>query len=336
MTWKDDLNADPLPWLLAPDPANPSVRYFALRDLLGLAEDAPEVQAARSAVMAMGPVPAILDGQESEGFWAKPGSGYLPKYRGTVWQIIFLAALGADPSDARVQRGCDYLLEHGIAANGAFSAANPPVPSMVIPCLNGNLLHALLQFGYGDDERVRRALAWQAQAVTGEEMSYLRSGTSGPCFACSANQRQPCAWGAVKVMRALIAVPPDQRTPLLKRAIEEGAEFLLSRDPAQADYPHPHSERVSSTWFKLGFPLSYWSDVLELTAVLVALGYGRDPRLANALNFVLEKQDDQGRWQMENSLHGKMWIDIEERKQPSKWVTLRALRMLKQVPGAAQ
>jgi hypothetical protein len=334
MTWKDALHDDPLPWLLGPDPANPGVRYFALRDLLGMSEDTPEVQAARSAIMAMGPVPVILDAQEPEGFWVKPGSGYLPKYRGTTWQILFLAELGADPADERVQRGCEYVLTHSIATNGAFSAGQPPVPSMVIPCLNGNLLHALLRLGYASDPRVQTALDWQARAVTDEGIRYLKSGTSGPCFACSANQRQPCGWGAAKLLRALIAVPPEQRTAILSRALDVGAEFLLSRDPAQADYPH--TQRVSSTWFKFGFPLSYWSDVLEITAVLVDLGYGNDPRLRNARDLILEKQDDQGRWKLENSLHGKMWVDIEEKKQPSKWVTLRVLRMLKLASGAAR
>ena len=57
-----------------------------------------------------------------------------------------------------------------------------------------------------------------------------------------------------------------------------------------ADYPY--TGRVSSTWFKLGFPLTYWSDVLELTAVLVDLGYGEDPRLRSAIQFVLDKQDE--------------------------------------------
>jgi hypothetical protein len=126
-----------------------------------------------------------------------------------------------------------------------------------------------------------------------------------------------------------MAIPLDQRTPVLQRAIEAGAEFLLSSDPAVADYPY--TERVSSTWFKFGFPLSYWSDVLETTTVLVELGYGDDPRLANALQLILSKQDAQGRWKLENTLNGKMWADIEEKGKPSKWVTLRALRILKRI-----
>jgi hypothetical protein len=328
--WRSVLNDDPTPWLLEPDPDNPGVRYFALRDLLDQPEQAPEVQAARAAIMTTGPVPAILDAQYPDGYWVKPGGGYSPKYRSTVWQILFLAELGADPSDGRVRRGCEYLLDHSVASNGAFSARQKPVPSACVHCLNGNMVHALLRLGYAADPRVQTALDWQARAITGEEQfRYLKSGTSGPGFACSVNLGQPCAWGANKAMRALLAVPPEQRTPVVEHAVRVGAKFLLSRDPAVADYPY--TERVSSTWFKFGFPLSYWSDVLETVAVLVELGYGGDPRLAGALQLVLSKQDGQGRWKMENALNGKMWVDVEQKGQPSKWVTLRALRVLKRV-----
>jgi hypothetical protein len=328
--WHPTLNGDPLPWLLEPDPDNPGARYFALVDLLDRPADDPEVGEAKHAVMTSGPVLAILDAQEPDGCWVKPGSGYSPKYRGTVWQIIFLAELGADPADERVQRGCEYVLSHSIAPNGAFSAYQKPVNSGAIHCLNGNLLYALQRLGFGDDERVQGALDWQARAITGEgDFKYLKSGTCGPAFACSVNESQSCGWGANKAMRALLAVPPDRRTPVIERAIQAGADFLFSRDPAVADYPY--TTRVSSTWFKFGFPLSYWSDVLETTAVLVEAGYGGDPRLANALQFILSKQDDRGRWKLENSLNGKMWADIEEKEKPSKWITLRALRVLKRV-----
>lgn len=62
----------------------------------------------------------------------------------------------------------------------------------------------------------------------------------------------------------------------------------------------------------------------------MGLGYGGDPRLGGALRLIQEKQDRQGRWKLENSLNGKMWVDIEQEGQPSQWVTLRALRVLKQ------
>ena len=287
----------------------------------------PRWRGPKAVIMASGPVPAILDAQHPEGYWVKPGGGYSPKYRSTIWQIIFLAELGADGEDARVRRGCEYVLAHSIAANNGFSCLQKPVPSGAIHCLNGNLLWAMMRLGFGDDERVQAALDWLARAITGEDdFHYLKSGTCGPGFCCSANEWQACGWGANKAMRALLAVPEQERTPTIHRALDLGAEFLLSRDPAIADYPY--TQRVSSTWFKLGFPLTYWSDVLETVGNLVHLGYGEDARLASAIQFVLDKQDVQGRWKLENSLKGKMWIDIEQQGKPSKWVTLRALRVL--------
>ena len=57
------------------------------------------------------PIASILAAQQPEGFWVKPGPGYTPKYRGTVWQLIFLDQLGADDTDARVQPDPRTFLE---------------------------------------------------------------------------------------------------------------------------------------------------------------------------------------------------------------------------------
>jgi hypothetical protein len=175
---------------------------------------------------------------------------------------------------------------------------------------------------------VRYALDWQVHAITGDApLRYQRSGTTGPDFACSINLGQPRAWDATKALKALGAVPPEWRTPAMTGAIARGIDFLFRHDLARADYPATGT--VSPAWFRLGFPLSYWSDVLETLAVLVALGHAHDPRLAEACHWLLSKQDAQGRWQLEHTLNGKMWIDIEERGKPSKWITLRALRVVK-------
>lgn len=64
--------------------------------------------------------------------------------------------------------------------------------------------------------------------------------------------------------------------------------------------------------------------------MLVDLGYGRDPRLVNALKFIMSKQDDHGRWTLEHTLNGKSLVDTEQKGEASKWITLRALRILKQ------
>jgi hypothetical protein len=75
----------------------------------------------------------------------------------------------------------------------------------------------------------------------------------------------------------------------------------------------------------------YVTDLLQNVAALVALGCQDDPRLAPALEMIREKQDARGRWSLEYDYSGKTWVDIGEKRKPSKWVTLRALRVLKMV-----
>jgi hypothetical protein len=84
-------------------------------------------------------------------------------------------------------------------------------------------------------------------------------------------------------------------------------------------------------WFQFGYPIAYVTDVLQNLEVLTALGYGKDPRLAGAVDLLLSKRDDRGRWKLEYTYNGKTWVDIEEKGKPSKWVTLRALRVLKRI-----
>jgi hypothetical protein len=137
------------------------------------------------------------------------------------------------------------------------------------------------------------------------------------------------------VMLALGKVPEAARTPAMRGAIEEGIRFLLGRDPAHADYPTWDDRPPSGSWFRFGYPLAYVTDVLQNLEALTALGLGSDPRLRGALDLVLSKQDAQGRWRLEYDYRGKTWADLEAKGQPSKWVTLRALRVLKRAgePG---
>lgn len=331
MAWQDQLKGEALAWLLEEDTNHPGVRYWALRDLMDRAAEDVEVVAARAAVMASGPVPAILNAQQADGYWLGPGKSY-GKYQGAYWQIMFLAEMGADPNDARVRRGCDYVLDTGRATTGGFDTSSHPTPGGVLHCLNGNVLTALITLGYADDERVQAALDWQARAITGEgDFEYFRSRTSGPDFACGINHGLGCGWGAVKAMKGLAALPVEKRTPEIERAMAMGVDFLLRYDLRTAAYPT--LEGVSERWFKLGYPLSYWSDILETLTVLAALGYGADARLQPAYDWVLGQQDAQGRWKLGDTVPNKVWFKREARGKPSKWVTLRALRLVKLMEG---
>ena len=238
--WLDGLPADPLPWLL--DASAPAVRHLALRQLLDRPGDDPDVLDARDAAMRTDPIASILAAMDPAGWWVKPGHGYLPKYTSTVWQLVFLDQLGADGTDPRIQTACAYLLDHAQTANGGFGAvtsgAGRPPPSAAIHCLNGNLLRALIGFGWLDDERVGRSIDWQAAAITGEgEIRFYRSSLPGPGFRCGANEGLPCAWGATKAVLALARIPAARRAPHVQRALDAGVAFLLSRDPASGGLP---------------------------------------------------------------------------------------------------
>jgi hypothetical protein len=96
-----------------------------------------------------------------------------------------------------------------------------------------------------------------------------------------------------------------------------------------AGYPAGYSDKPSRSWFRFGFPVFYVTDVLQNAEALTESGYSSDPRLAATYDLILDKRDSTGRWKMEYSYQGKTWADVEERGKPSKWVTLRAMRVLK-------
>jgi hypothetical protein len=106
MTTTSFLKADPTPWLLEPD--DPSVRYFTLTDLLERPQSDAEVRQAKAAIMTSEPVQGILEAQYPDGYWIKPGIGYSPKYRATVWQVIFLADLGATRT-TQIEKACEHI-----------------------------------------------------------------------------------------------------------------------------------------------------------------------------------------------------------------------------------
>jgi hypothetical protein len=334
MSWQTQLKGDSVSWLLEKN--DPSVRYLALRDLKDLSSDDRELRVARKAAHQHGPIAAILAEMDRTGFWVEPGPGYNPKYRSTVWALIALAQLGASiAEDERIALACACFLDQALTAGGQITSSG--APSGTADCLQGNLCWALLELGY-DDPRLATAFEWMARTVTGEGVAPVTdkqaavryyAGKCGPLFACGSNNKLPCAWGGVKVMLALGQVPVKQRTPLMKRAIKQGAEFLLSVDPATAAYPAGFSSKPSQSWWKFGFPVFYVTDVLQIVEALAALGYGHDRRLENVVTLIRNKQDDQGRWLMEYDYTGKTWGDYGRKKAPSKWVTLRALRALK-------
>ena len=330
MSWQKQIKGDTLSWLL--EEGEPGIRYLAMRDLLELPGDDVELINAQEQAHKKGPISIILNEMEESGYWVKAGPGYRPKYRSTVWSVIMLAQLGASVAlDNRIERACQHLIENALTKNGQFSISG--TPSTTVDCLQGNLCAAMLDLGY-DDNRLDKAFDWMARSVTGEGVAPLEdkkaplryySGKCGPGFLCGANNKLPCAWGAVKVMLAFSKLPHEQRTPLIENAIQKGVEFLLGIDPVEATYPTGWSDKPSGNWWKFGFPVFYVTDLLQNIEALVRLGYGKDPRLSNALNLIREKQDENGRWLLEYDYAGKTWVEFGKKKHANKWVTMRAV-----------
>jgi hypothetical protein len=324
--WRTVLKSDPLPWLLQNE--TPAVRHLALRRLLDERPDSPAVRSAQAAAMRSDPIAAILAAQDEDGFF-EPRHRW-PKYRGPMYSLTFLHQAGADPAHSRVRRLCEYMLEGVPGLDGRLG----PGIDWQVHCFHGNTLAALINFGFADDERVQRAIDWQARAITGDGVRGWPLGrTTGPGFACGYNGGLSCAWGAIKALLAFAMIPPNERSPMTKRAIAKSVEFLLSCDPAVADYPAGWPGKVSPLWFRLGFPSGYVADLLQNLEALVAVGSARDARLGNAVDFILSRQDVRGRWRNDHVYERQTWAPFDTTHSTSKWVTLRACTVLRAVLG---
>jgi hypothetical protein len=323
-----------LDWLLEPE--NVGVRYLALRDLVP--GTPKELTAARLKAHKEGPIAAVLNKMESGGFWVRHGAGYNPKYKGSVWSLILLSQLGASIEiDKRIETACEYYLQQALTEYGQIGYNGQP--SGTIDCLQGNLCAALLEMGC-KNPLLEKAYEWMARTVTGEGLAPAGESKNplryygykcGPLFACGANGKLPCAWGGVKVMLAFSKLPEAKKTPLIKKASAAGAEFIFSKDPLKADYPTRTGDKPSRDWWKFGFPVFYVTDLLQNVEAMIGLGFKTDPRLAGALKYIQDQQDDQGRWLLNYDYTGKTWVDFGPKKEPNKWITYRALKVLEGV-----
>ena len=331
MNEKNYLKGNLIPWLLEEN--NPSVRYFTLLELLGKTNNDPEVIDAKNDILKKGLVPAILSKQKKEGYWQNPDQFYSYKYKGTVWQLIILAELGVNKEDdVRIKNACEFILKysqeresHGFSIYHSTRAGGGR-PGGVIPCLTGNMVYSLIRLNYLEDERVHRAIGW----IT----TYQRFDDRIPVppvgwpydisYACWG--KHSCHMGIVKALKALAEIPADHRNREVSNTIERAAEYLLKHHIYKKS--HSLTKIAKPGWLRLGFPLMYQDDILEILEILTRLGY-HDKRMQDAVDILLSKQDELGRWKLENTYNGRFQVDIEKKGEPSKWVTLNALKVLK-------
>ncbi|MDG6941330.1 MAG: terpene cyclase/mutase family protein [Nitrososphaerota archaeon] len=295
-----------------------------MRDLVDGASMS-ELEEAKRAITARGWVNAILSRQQPGGNWLdKEDALYRPKYVSTNWMLLLLSDLGVTKEDSRVAKACALWMDTYARADGGFDT---PGAENSEHCLVGNTARGLIKFGYADEPRVKTALDLLVKTQ--------KDDGGWHCFPSSSGTLD--AWEG---MSAFAAYPRQKWTRGMKAAVEKGAEFFLERRLSRQG-------RRYDPWLRFHFPYHYYYDILVGLEFMTALGYGDDYRIKPALTRLMKKQREDGRWESDAvhpDFHDVRWprwrskyagtftaFSLEPAGQPSKMVTLRALKVLKRV-----
>jgi hypothetical protein len=321
-------DATVIQWLLEKD--QPSVRYHALVNLLDRREDDPEVREARSRIGRIGWAAEMLRQQGPKGFWERREPRnvsewvdflYFPPYLSTNWRALVLADLGLESTDPRIKKIADLLFEYKLRFSSPFNFFYEEV------CISANTARMLTRFGYGDDRRVRKLYDWLIEDQREDGGWNCSQGTPGTLD----------AWEA---LAAFGCIPKSKRSAQMDRAIERGVEFYLQRKLF-------NEGRKYAPWFRLHYPNHYFYDVLVGLDVITQLGFASDRRLRPALEILRDKRRRDGTWSLDKvhpDIGPGIRISSEPQKvrpllieapgKPSKWITLKALIVLKRAEEA--
>lgn len=310
-----------LTWLL--DPAEPSVRFRTLTEILHRPSDDPEVEEARLAIGSNGFVARLMEGHDPAGWWVSGESLYLPKYLSTNWRLLALSELGVDRRDTAIRRSCQLWMRRFALRGGGVGGNSKGTGHH---CVVGNMTRALIRLGYVDDRRIRPSLDWLVATAD------PKGGWS-----CFGRGRNLDSWEGLS---ALAAYPEARRSAPMRGAIDRGAEFFLERELHLQGARYP-------PWYRFHAPVHYYYDVLVGLRLLTSLGRGDDPRLDFALGLLGSKRRRDGRWNLDAvhpDVEGAMvrWYDahpkhrptpllVEPPGAPSKLVTLEALNVLEKL-----
>ncbi|XMB72963.1 terpene cyclase/mutase family protein [Mycoplasmatota bacterium WC30] len=315
-------------WLLEKN--NPSVRYNTLTLLLKKPQDDIDVLNAKKSIMENGDIIKILAKQNEDGSWGEPLKFYRDKYKGTVWTLLLLAELDANPNDERVKKACEFILNNSQEPKEAGFSVDVSkklgggLPSYVIPCLTGNMVYALIKLGYFEDPRVQKAINWIVKYQRTDDGDVLSKDkyhiSHRACF-----NKHSCHMGVAKAFKALAAIPKEKRTQEINDKITELANYFLIHHLYKKS--HNLAEESKPGWKKLGFPLMYQTDILELLYIFSEIEV-KDKRLEDAIQILKDRRTKNGKWKLQNSYNGRLVVDIEKKGEDSKWITLKALMIL--------
>jgi hypothetical protein len=294
---------DTIDWLLDSDPA---IRWQAMRDLT---DASPAVLTAeRARIPREGVGAEILAHQGSDGSWHRADTrDWLP----TLFSMQLLRATGVDREEPVVDSAVTRLAE-GFRWHEAFGS-KPFFEGEVEPCINGGALALGAYFGHPSESLMRRLLTeqlddggWNCEAPKSSRSSYHTT-------ICVLE-------GLLEYERAIGS------SPEIAAARRRGEEYLLERDLFRR---RTTGEVASPNFLTFAFPPRYEYDVLRALDYLRNAGVQPDARMSDAVHVVESRQQADGRWLLDRS-HGEAlaFPFSEAVGEPSRWNTLRALRVL--------
>jgi hypothetical protein len=310
-----------LDWLLDSDP---SIRWQVLRDLF----DAPAetIAAERERVAVEGWGATLLDLQGEDGQWAGGAcfpSRSLHPWDGTQGQpwistlptLQLLHDFGIDPSSHRVRRAIAMVKDHCRWEH----AGQPFFSGEVEPCINGRTVTLGVYFGQNMDALVARLLSEQLE--DGGWNCEVENGSVRSSFHTTIN-----------VLEGLLT--HERATGGSTESIaarRRGEEYLLERKLLRRKST---GEIVDPSWMQFSFPTRWFYDVLRALDYFRSTGDAPDPRIdpriGEAIALLRSKQQHDGTWLLENTHPGAVHFALEDGdNRPSRWNTLRALRVLR-------
>jgi hypothetical protein len=299
-------------WLLDSDPA---IRWQVMRDLT----DAPaeEVAAERARVAREGWGAQILAAQDPDGRWS--GGTFFPRWISTSDTLHLLYLFGIDPASDEARRAIAPVHE---AARWDYDPNMRFFEGEVEPCINGRTVAIGAYFGQDVRGIVDRLMG--EQMADGGWNCEQENGSTRGSFDSTLNVLE----GLLEYERSTGA-NGDVAAARLR-----GEEYLLERRLLRR---LSDGEIPQKRWLHVGFPNAWFYDVVRVLDYFHAARPGPDERMAEALDIVESKRDASGRWPLDHAYHDASLVDFGEAEgKPSRWITLRALRILRWAERAGQ
>ena len=298
-------------WLLDGDPA---IRWQVMRDLTH--EPAAVIAAERSRVATEGWGARLLALQAPDGLWG--GRPWSQDWTDTFHVLELLRRFGLDPTSEQARRAVGLVREHVVWRGGAPVetpwADNRFFEGEVEPCINGNVVATGSYFGVDMASLVERLLS--EQLTDGGWNCEVENGAVVSSFGTTINVLE----GLLEHERAIGG--SDEVASARRR----GEEYMLDRRLFRRKST---GEVIDETWLQFSFPPWYFYDVLRGLDYLRDAGVEGDERVAEATEVVEGNRAADGRWPLQNVHEGESHFELEGGEgQPSRWNTLRAMRVL--------